>query len=348
MQNQREITTRQPLLDDNGNIVEAGYSKHLVWDYDRKSIKAGKSRIKEWEYYSISNDQYALGITIADMGYVGALTVSVVDYITPAQFSATSTKLFTMGKLDMPADLDNGEINFKKGKVWATIKNENGVRHLIGEYPNADDRGTLLSWDITLSETPKEYMAIATPFEKDKHFYLNAKVNCMRVEGGFKLNDMYCPFEKHNSLAILDWGRGVWTYKNTWYWASLGTILQDGRTFGFNFGYGFGNTENATEDMLFIDGKAEKINSKVTITIGGDADGKPRFIEPWTLKDEDGRVDLTFTPIIDKYAPFDIKILQMKGHQVFGWYDGKCTLDDGTVIVIDHKIGFAEKVLTKW
>jgi hypothetical protein len=86
----------------------------------------------------------------------------------------------------------------------------------------------------------------------------------------------------------------------------------------------------------------------VTFAIGGEQDKKPRFIEPWTLKDEDGKIDITFTPILDKYAPFDILFLQMKGHQVFGWFDGKCTLDDGTVININHKIGFAEKVVTKW
>ena len=348
MQNQIEITERKPLLDENGSIVNAGYSKQLNWDYDRTMVKAKKSRIKEWEYYSISNGEYALGITIADMGYVGTLTVSVVDYVTPAQFSATAVKYFTMGKLNMPTDIDNGEINFKKGKIWATIKIENGVRHLTGEYPNPDDRDTMLKWDVTLTDAPAEYMAIATPFEKDKNFFLNAKVNCMKAEGGFTLNDMECPFSKDNSLAVLDWGRGVWTYKNTWYWSSLSTTLDDGTLFGFNFGYGFGNTENATEDMIFVDGKAHKIPTKVTFTIGGESDNKPRFIEPWALKDEEGRVDLTFTPIIDKYAPFDIKILQMKGHQVFGWFDGKCTLEDGTELTINHKIGFAEKVLTKW
>ena len=38
-----------PLLDSNGNLVEAGYAFSLVKDYDRKAIKAGKMRIKEWD-----------------------------------------------------------------------------------------------------------------------------------------------------------------------------------------------------------------------------------------------------------------------------------------------------------
>ena len=27
-------------------------------------------------------------------------------------------------------------------------------------------------------------------------------------------------FPEGKSFGVLDWGRGVWTYKNTWYWGS--------------------------------------------------------------------------------------------------------------------------------
>ena len=348
MQNQIEITERKPLFDDNGNIINSGFSKRLNWEYDKTLVKASKIRLKEWDYYSISNGKYALCITIADMGYVGALTVSVIDYVTPAHFSATSTKLFTMGKLNLSSDLEKGDISFKKGKTWATVKTENGVRILQGEYPNADGLGNTLKWDVTLSQFPNEYMAIAMPFEKDKHFYLNAKVNCIEAEGSFTIGDMVCPFDKTDTLAVLNWGRGVLPYKNTWYWASLSSTLEDGRLFGLNFGHGFGNDENAAEDIIFVDGKAHKINSRVSFAIGGEKENKPRFIEPWAIKDQLGKVDLTFTPIIDKHNPFNIGLLKISEHQVFGWFDGKCTLEDGTELTINHKIGFAEKVLTKW
>ena len=124
--------------------------------------------------------------------------------------------------------------------------------------------------------------------------------------------------------------------------------LKDGKTFGFNLGYGFGNTSAATEDMLFYDGKAHKLPVKVVFGIPGDDEGKPRYMEDWTFKSEDGRMDLTFTPIIDRYEPFDLKVMCMIPHQVFGWFTGTCTLDDGTVIELDHELGFAEKVHNKW
>lgn len=39
------------LLDRKGRLSQAGYATFLVKDYSRKAIKAGKLRIKEWDYY---------------------------------------------------------------------------------------------------------------------------------------------------------------------------------------------------------------------------------------------------------------------------------------------------------
>lgn len=348
MQEQHEVLVKKPLLDDKGNIAEPGYAKRLNWEYDNKKITAKRTRLKEWDYYYISNKEYALCLTIADMGYVGALSISVIDFVTPAQFTNSSIFFFPMGKLKMPATFEKGDCFWKNGKTWMKFENDGTTRRLTGEYPNADKRGTTVKWDVTLTDAPEECMVIATPFDRDGYFYFNSKVNCMSAEGSFSLNGRECPFNKEDSMGTLDWGRGVWTYDNTWYWGSLHTRLKDGKTFGFNLGYGFGNTSSATEDMLFYDGKAHKLPVKVVFGIPGDDEGKPRYMEDWTFKSEDGRMDLTFTPIIDRYEPFDLKVMCMIPHQVFGWFTGTCTLDDGTVIELDHELGFAEKVHNKW
>ena len=99
---QKEITERQPLLGKDGNIVNPGYAKKLLWDYNRENIVAPKARIKEWDYYYIGCDEHALCLTVADMGYVGALSISVMDFVTPSQFTNSSIFLFPMGKLNMP------------------------------------------------------------------------------------------------------------------------------------------------------------------------------------------------------------------------------------------------------
>lgn len=83
-------------------------------------------------------------------------------------------------------------------------------------------------------------MVIAIPFEDKRYFYYNQKINLLQGKGYYILGDFHYNFHKE-TFGVLDWGRGVWTYSNTWYWASM-SGLHNGHLFGFNLGYGFGNT----------------------------------------------------------------------------------------------------------
>ncbi len=72
----------------------------------------------------------------------------------------------------------------------------------------------------------------------------------MTARGSVRFDGQEYVFDPATSFAVLDWGRGVWTYKNTWYWGSASGLV-DGVPFGFNIGYGFGDTSAASENMLF-------------------------------------------------------------------------------------------------
>ena len=68
------------LLDSKGNLCEAGFSFQMVKEYDRKDIKAKKSRIKEWDYYYIGNNNYGVALTIDDNYLYGLGSVSILDF----------------------------------------------------------------------------------------------------------------------------------------------------------------------------------------------------------------------------------------------------------------------------
>lgn len=46
----QHLLSKGPLLDSSGALSEAGYAA-LVKTYDRKAIRGGAFRIKEWDYY---------------------------------------------------------------------------------------------------------------------------------------------------------------------------------------------------------------------------------------------------------------------------------------------------------
>ena len=344
---QREIVKTQPLLNEKGEIGEPGYAKTMVWNYNRENIKACKALIKEWDYYYIGNDYYALCLTIADMGYIGALSATVIDFKKPWEITKSALILFPMGRLKMPASSASGSVSAKSGAVEMTFENKDDKRRLSGVYPKFGKNGETLVFDVEITEAPEESMVIATPFLKQGRFYYNQKINCMRASGEFRLGENQYVFDKKTSLATLDWGRGVWTYDNTWYWGSLQTVLSDGSTFGFNIGYGLGDTSAASENMLFYNGKSHKLD-QVIFNIPRDVTGNYEYMSPWTFTSNDGRLELNFVPVIDRFAPVDLKLFAMIPHQVFGKMSGKAVLDDGKEIILNDVLAFAERVHNKW
>jgi len=177
--------------------------------------------------------------------------------------------------------------------------------------------------------------------EKKGRFYYNQKINCMRAEGFAEYNGKRYEFHPEKHFGTLDWGRGVWTYDNTWYWGS-GNCDVDGHVFGFNIGYGFGNTKAASENVIFYDGVAHKIDD-VTFVIPEDD-----YCKPWKFTSSDGRFEMDFMPLLDRSACLDYKLIVSDQHQVFGRMSGTTVLDDGTKVEIKDVLCFAEKVHNRY
>lgn len=333
------------LLDEQGRLREAGYATSLVKTYDRGAIRAGKSRIKEWDYYLIYNDRFGVALTLDDNSYMGMVSASFLDFDLPAERTVSSMFWFPFGKTGFPASSAAGNVEKSMKGAFGSFTHEDGGRRLVFCIENFAD-GKPFCCDIRLTDEPRDSMVIATPFpKKPTAFYYNQKIIAMRAEGYAEVHGERFVFDPKDSFGLLDWGRGVWTYDNTWYWsAAQGTV--DGHTFGFNLGYGFGDTSAASENMLFLDGVAHKLD-RVTFGIP-QRNGRDDFLSPWHFSDNEGRLALTFTPILDRSSKTDALVICSDQHQVFGRFSGTVTLDDGTALRLDNLLGFAEKVRNRW
>ena len=342
---QHEITKAIPLLDEKGNLTEPGYAKRLLPIYDRTKVKGGKTRLKEWDYYYVGNDRYGIALTIADNSYMGLDSISFLSFEgTPWEITKSPMRIFPMGKTGLPESSASGVSKISGSGYTMEFVVAGGKRVLTAHMDNFRGKEPI-DIQVTLLREPEESMVICTPFEKEAHFYYNQKINCMRAYGTVTIGADRYTFSPEDSFGVLDWGRGVWTYHNTWYWGSA-SGLAGGVDFGFNIGYGFGDTSAASENMLFYRGKAHKL-SQVTFHIPT-KDGKDDFLSPWKFTSDDGRFEMDFSPIMNRASNTDFKFLKSDQNQVFGRFNGTVTLDDGTVLQIRDLLGFAEKVENKW
>ncbi len=338
---QNQIIEKSKLLNECGNLKQKGWAKDLILDYKREDIKLPSFMIKEWDYYAVLNEYFGIALTVADNGYLGLLSITVFDFTKPKEWTKSIMIPFSLGKFNMPSTSKEGNIHVSKEGMTISFERENGKRTLTFKDDDFFE-GKPLEGKIYL-EVNEEHdsLVIATPFHKKKRFYYNQKINCQRANGIFKFGDKYFDFSKQDSFAVLDWGRGVWTYKNTWYWGSASGLI-DGNLFGFNIGYGFGDTSKASENVLFYNGKAHKLN-EIVFNIPEDS-----YLKPWTISSSDKRFEMIFTPLIDRNARTKVFFLESDQHQVFGYFSGKALLDDGKIIKLDRFFGFAEKVTNAW
>lgn len=339
-----EITEQGPLLNEEGNLREPGWARHLLLSYDRADIKAPKFRIKEWDYYLVLGKDFGAAFTLSDDGYIGLQSVSLLKLgDEPWEHTETILNVLPMGKMKLPSNSGSGTTEYKDKRLHMRFQvQEDGSRRLQCIFKNFHE-GKPFQCDIRLGAPPdpEDSMVIATPWDKDKHFYYNQKINCMRADGWMSYGGTRYTFDPKTDFGTLDWGRGVWTYDNTWFWGSGNTDL-DGHAFGFNIGYGFGNTSAASENILFYDGKAHKLDD---VTFHLPENG---YMDPWTFTSSDGRFEMEFRPILDRAAKLDFKVLVSDQHQVFGRMSGKAVLDDGTELTIKDVLCFAEKVHNRY
>ncbi len=330
------------LHDARGRLAEPGWATAEVKRYSRAGVKAPLWRLKEWDYYCVTAPDFALALTVADNGYMGFLGTAWMDFTAGTATNGAAMTGFPLGRLGLPASADAGDVKAAFGGIAIEYRHEAGGRRLIVDDPRFGG-GRGLKGEIFLSDPPRDRMVIATPFlGAPRAFYYNQKINCLRAEGEVVLDGAVRRFSPDSAFAVLDWGRGVWTYDNTWYWASA-SGLHEGRRFGFNIGHGFGDTSAASENMVFVDGIAHKLG-EVTFHLPNGAHDSGL----WRFTSDDGRFEMSFEPIVDRASATNLGIIRSVQHQVFGRFTGEVILDDGQRLAIRDLLGFAEEVENRW
>ena len=130
----------------------------------------------------------------------------------------------------------------------------------------------------------------------------------MVTEGSYTIDGIMQTCSDVNPCLIQeDIARGHFQYITSWYWASMQTILPDGRRFAANFGDGIARELNdrkysASEDCLWVDGKHFKLDTTRLVYDQNDFMAPKRL---YTIS-EDKRFNsrnctLDFTPVYDLY-----------------------------------------------
>ena len=343
---QKEITTASPLLDEQGNLVQVGWSRQPYLDCNLENLHFYSARalqplrIKRWDYYGVTTRDFFFSVTLSHVGYLGLPFIYTIDFASGEMQEETLLIPFGRG-IELPRNSTEGESTFDNGRVRVALRPEGDSRRVQVEWPTFN-HGQGIACDLTLHCPPQhESMVIVIPIGQ-RRFYYNRKINCMPAEGWIRRGGRQYNVQPDTTLGNLDWGRGVWEYKSFWVWASASGFLPDGRTLGLNMGYGFGDTGAATENAIVLNGRIHKLEQ-----VAFDYDPH-NFMRPWTMRSPDGRLDMQFVPFRERVARSNLLALSSEVHQMFGRYSGTLRADDGEELHVRDFIGWAEEHQAQW
>lgn len=343
---QNEITTNDDLLDDRGRLKERGFSKKPLLNYNPEKIAVypfkalNRLRLKEWDYYGITTSDFFFSATVSNLGYAGMVFIYYVDF--HDQTCVERSIITPWGKdCILPHSSESGNIEFKGEGVRVSFLRRSDHREIMVAWKDFY-QGSEITADLTVYQPDRiESIVMSTPIGR-KRFYYNQKINCMPTEGTIRLGKRVYTLDRKSALTTLDWGRGVWEYSSYWNWASASGFLRDGRSVGLNLGTGFGDLSHATENCFFINGKMTKLDRVEFLY------DSSNYMRQWFFPSNDGKLNLTFTPFLERVARSNLLVIRSEVHQMFGRYDGYVVTDAKEKIAVKGLIGWAEEHHARW
>lgn len=305
----------------------------------RLNLPRALFRRKRWNFWTFTSERYVFCATIADLDYVAACFVYLFDFETGQCLEAQVENPLAIG-LKMSNHLKADAI-FKNKKINMAITHTADQTKLLVQV--ASFAGKPLTANFVIDQSGHhETLNVVIPWN-DRQFQFTSKQNAWPTYGTVIHGQQVIAFEAGQSLAQLDFGRGIWPYQSFWNWACANGKVR-GHSFGLNLGAGWTDGTGANENAVLYGGKIHKIFEDVRF----DYD-KADLMKPWEITTKDSqRLSLQFTPVGQRGHKTNFGIVASDMKQAFGHFSGSFRLDDGEVLNISGIPGWIEDHFARW
>ena len=334
-----KLTEPVDLCDHRGNLNPnaVGWSRYPLHNCN---LKGHWPRKKRWNYWAVVSPTHLFSVTLSNVDYLGLPFLYLLDFSTKAYAEKTLLKPFGAG-CNLPPQV-GGDVFYIDTAMPITMQHTENSVHLQVSCPDLE--GQPLSADLHIYHPPRhETLNVVIPWSEDR-FQFTSKQNTLPTEGHVTWGETEIIFNREDTFACLDFGRGIWPFESFWNWSSFSTRLPNGQTVGVNLGAGWTDGTGMNENGLCIDGVLTKISEDVEFKYD-----PQDFMATWRLQSTiTDRVDLHFEPFFERHAKTDALLIYSEVHQMFGRFNGILHTGSGNPIQIDNAIGWAEDHHARW
>jgi hypothetical protein len=291
-------------------------------------------RVKEWQSFTIQNDDVCLFSSIANFKFISFVEVFLLD-----KSSGESFKLFRVFPLSywrMPVSLHNSYTGIDTADFSFRIHNWLDFKSIkldlnIGSNFNRNAFTAQLEFDLDIKKvTP---MSVNLLLNNTKCYYTYKGISAIR--GRIVWGNRRIFLHRASSIGLFRDHKGYLPYvTHTTSCSGFGFDSKQ-RIFGFSLAENQAREPNKNnENALWLEGVLTPL-PPVRITQIPDGE--------WNIQDLEGMVDLTFKPIQDMENTFGIILFNIEHQIPIGMINGMLQTKDGEKLQIRNLWGFAEK-----
>lgn len=323
----KEIIESGELLGPSGQPLHKGWSRSMLLSYHRSEVPAWRRlfRLKEWDTCVFGNDDLQVCITIADCGYAGAVTVSVVSLLRRTEMTRTVILPLTFGGMEMTETPDYGDIIFRGKGLSLDLARSPGKRYIRFRMEHFDDVKPLyVNVNLTQSEGDSLCTAAAYP-ETAGGFCLSQRLLAMPASGVVVYGADRFELES-GCMGSYYWGRGVLPRSTSRQWLmGCGNIA--GRRIGICVGDDAG--------FVCVDGKGTRFAPTSIRGIQGLRESNDPSM-PVVLRSTDDALNLTLEGAVRCSQSRGLPLLvSVERGLTFGRCSGSVLLDSGERLQIE-------------
>lgn len=335
---ERELTEYVKLCDAKGqlNPKAIGYAKQPLVE---SNLSGNFMRKKKWNYWCVFGDEILFSATISHLDYATVCFVYFLNYETQRFYEKTVVLPFTRHVKLSENALD--PCYFRSDTMTIESIYSQDATHLTVSVKDFD--GEDLEAILVISH-PKDYesLNVVVPWNRQT-FQFTGKHTSLPVNGMVKIGSQRFEFEKLDSFAVLDYGRGVWPRESLWNWG-MASQRSLGKVIGLNLGGKWTDGTGMTENAFFVNGKMTKIHEDILFHYD-----KEDYKKPWLIHTKfSDDVQLTFSPFFERVSKTDVRLVKSEVHQLIGYYNGYVRYPDGKKLKITRLLGSIEEHYAKW
>ena len=284
MKLQREITQPCRVFEENGQVMQAGWARSPLFEFNESDSKA--RLICRREGFFVNNGEVSLYVAIESFGREFSVKIAIADLLRGGVISDCITRKSLRTKEELPEEYGDYEYCDKRLRLQLTSSPEGKVLKCLFD----DFGGKQLFFNIFLKENYTDSMNELAPFERNRKFFFFKRFSpTFTAQGIIKVGSMEYYLKENTARAYHDKTRFAKPRPHSY--QRLGAdCLIDGKRFTLSLASRVGDNRYGNENCFFFDGKLEKL-SHIDIKF------TPKRIDrPFYFRGGISALDITFKP----------------------------------------------------